>query len=152
MSERSCLKDLPMLALKDHCISQGKRLPSQESNFLARPKTGPSCFPTMSLMGEGRREREGRVQGTVQVRAARPAQPLTLYKGRAGDQNRLGKHSTAAAFDKQLWAALQSPSPGAALPSGLPPSHSVWHSARSHLSSKKIKAQSLLGGNTTQGP
>lgn len=63
----------------------------------------------------------------------------------------MGKQSTVAAFDKQLWGALQSQSPGTVLPSGQASAHSVWGSALSHLSSK-IKAQSMLGGSTAQGP
>lgn len=48
-----------MLALKNHCISQGERIPSQEFNFLARLNTGPSCFPSVSLTVKGDVEREG---------------------------------------------------------------------------------------------
>lgn len=49
--EEVLFDDPPMLAFRDRCISQGGRLPSQESNLLARSNTGPSCFPTISLTG-----------------------------------------------------------------------------------------------------
>lgn len=109
-----------MLALKDYCISQGERLPSQEFNFLARLNTGPSCFPTISLIG-GRGPRGAVRVGAGMVWQASPH--LIFYKGRVEDQNHPGKQPTVAAFDKKLWEALQSQSPATALPSGLLPSH-----------------------------
>lgn len=81
--EKSCLRDPPMPALKDHCISQGERPPSQESDFLARLNTGPSCFPSISLTG-GRGPRGPCEQG--QTRFGKPVQHLIIYKGRVGDR------------------------------------------------------------------
>lgn len=58
-----------MLALKERCTSQGERLPSQESNFLARLNTGSSCFPAISLTGGGVQRGGGRgPRGRLRVR------------------------------------------------------------------------------------